>query len=59
MTPVAGLIVVGPSIEVKTVEGDALHANSYGWNSGADIAVEAVLVHPEILGRIAEAYKSR
>lgn len=58
MTPVAGLIVVGPGIEVKTIEGDALHANSYGWNLGADIAVEAVLVHPEISGGIAEPYKS-
>lgn len=58
MTPVAGLILVGPGIEVKTIEGDALHANSYRWNSGTDIAVEAVLVHPEILGRIAKAYKS-
>jgi hypothetical protein len=59
MTPVAGLILVGPGIEVKTVEGDALHANSYRLNSRTDIAVEPVLVHPEILGRIAEAYESR
>jgi len=59
MTPVAGLILVGPGIEVKTVEGHALHANSYRWNSGTDIAVEAVLVHPEIIGRIAKSYKSR
>jgi hypothetical protein len=41
-------MVVGPCIEVKAVEGDAL--GSY-WDDGyprTDLAVEAVLVHAEI-----------
>jgi hypothetical protein len=59
MTPVAGLIVVRPGIEVNTVEGDALHADPDGGNSGPYVAVESVLVHPEIRGRVPQADEAR
>ena len=55
MTPVAGLIVIRPGIKVKTIEGNTLHADTYHWNAGAHIAIEAVLVHAEIRRRIAQA----
>jgi hypothetical protein len=46
--PVAALIVVGPGIEVKPVESDALRAD---WNHGQErtnLAIESILVHSEI-----------
>jgi hypothetical protein len=41
-------MLVGPRIEVKTVEGHTLSADRYDGHAGAHFAVEAVLVHAEI-----------
>jgi hypothetical protein len=57
--PVAALIVVGPGIEVKPVEGDALRAD---WDRGeerANIAIEAIFVHAEIRWRVAQSDEAR
>src|SRR5262245_34732268 len=54
MAPVAALIVVRPCIEVNAIEGDALDADAEGEDAGADFAVEAVLVHAEIGGCVAQ-----
>jgi len=57
--PVAALIVVGPSVEVKAVKSDALRAD---WNHGKQrthLAIEAILVHSEISGCVAQADKTR
>jgi hypothetical protein len=57
--PVAALIVVGPGIEVKPVEGDSLRAD---WDRGEErtnVAIEAILVHAEIGWCVAQADKTR
>jgi hypothetical protein len=57
--PVAALIVVGPGIEVKPVEGDPLRAD---WDHGEErtnIAIEAILVHAEIGWCVAQADEAR
>jgi len=57
--PVAALIVVGPGVEVKAVKSDPLRAD---WNHGkqrANLAIEAILVHSEIGGGVAQADKTR
>ena len=57
--PVAALIVVGPGIEVKTVESDSLRADwdcRQGWTN---VAIEAIFVHAEIGGRVAQADEAR
>lgn len=59
MAPVAGLIVVRPRVQIKTIKRDSLHANANDWHAGSHLAIEAVLVHSEIRGRIAESYESR
>ena len=55
MAPVAALIVVRPCIEVNAVEGDSLDANAQSEDARADFAVEAVLVHAEIGGGVAQS----
>jgi hypothetical protein len=55
MAPVAALIVVRPCIEVNAVEGDSLNADAQGEDARPHFAVEAVLVHAEIGGRIAQS----
>jgi hypothetical protein len=57
--PVAALIVVGPGIEVKAVEGDALDADRDHGKQRADLAIEAILVHSEIGRGVAQADKTR
>ena len=57
--PIAALIVVGPGIEVKAVKGDPLRAD---WDHGkqrTNLAIEAILVHSEICGGVAQADKTR
>jgi hypothetical protein len=57
--PVAALIVVGPGIEVKTVERDSLRAD---WNcreGWTNIAIEAIFVHAEIRWSVAHANEAR
>jgi hypothetical protein len=55
MAPVAALIVVRPCIEVNAVEGDSLNANAKGEDARAHFPVEAVLVHAEIGGGVAQS----
>lgn len=59
MAPVAALIVVRPCIEVNAIEGDALDANAQGEDARPHFAVEAVLVHAEIGGGVAQANEAR
>ena len=57
--PVAALIVVGPGIEVKAVEGDPLRADADYGEERTDVAVEAIFVHAEIRRRVAQPDKTR
>ena len=57
--PVAALIVVGPGIEVKPVEGDALRADGDHGEERTNVAIEAILVHAEIGGRVAQPDEAR
>ena len=59
MAPVAALIVVRPCIEVNAIEGDSLDADAESEDDGAHFAVEAVLVHAEIGGCVAQSDKAR
>jgi len=47
-TPVAGLIVVHPSVQIKPVETDSLPANGDLSEEGSDLGVKAVPVHSQI-----------
>ena len=58
MAPVAALIVVRPCIEVNAVEGDSLNADAQGEDARPHFAVEAVLVHAEVGGGVAQADES-
>ena len=55
MAPVAALIVVRPRIEVNAVEGDSLNADAKGEYVRPHFPVEAVLVHAEIGGGVAQS----
>ena|SRR5215510_8398920 len=55
MAPVAALIVVRPCIEVNAIEGDSLDADAQGEHARPHFAVEAVLVHAEIGGGVAQS----
>ena len=55
MAPVAALIVVRPCIEVNAVEGDSLDADAEREDAGAHFAVEAVFVHAEVGGCVAQS----
>ena len=57
--PVAALIIVGPGIEVKPVKSDPLRADRDHLEERANVAIEAIFVHPEIQRRIAEANETR
>ena len=59
MAPVAALIVVRPCIEVNAIEGDSLDADAESEDARTHFAVEAVLVHAEIGGRVAQADEAR
>ena len=54
MAPVAALIVIRPCIEVNAVEGDSLDADAKGEDVRAHFPVEAVLVHAEVGGGVAQ-----
>jgi hypothetical protein len=51
-------MLVGPRIEVKAIEGDALDSDRNDGHTRAHLAVEAVLVHAEIPRRFPESYES-
>jgi len=57
--PVAALIVVGPGIEVKTVESDSLRADWDCHEGWTNVAIEAIFVHAEIPGSVAQANEAR
>jgi hypothetical protein len=57
--PVAALIVVGPAIEVKTVKGDSLRPDRNHGKKRTNLAIEAILVHAEIGGRVAQPDEAR
>ena len=57
--PVAAFIVDGPGIEVKTVESDSLCADRNLGKKRTNLAVEAILVHAEIGGRVAQPDEAR
>lgn len=59
MAPVAALIVVRPCIEVNAIEGDSLDADAEGKDAGAHFAIEAVLVHAEVRGCVAQSNEAR
>lgn len=54
----ADLIVIRPSIEVKSVERYALCTNGNGCQRRANLGVESVAVHAEIARGIPEADKA-
>ena len=58
-TPVAVLILVRPSVEVNAIECDALRADGNHRDVRTHVAIEAVLVHAEVLRRIAQANETR
>jgi hypothetical protein len=51
-------MLVGPRIEVKAIEGHALDSDRNDDYTGAHLAVEAVLVHPEVSRRIPQSDES-
>ena len=57
--PVAALIVVGPGIEVKPVEGDPLRADRNRGEQRTNSAIEAIFVHAEIRRGVAQADETR
>jgi hypothetical protein len=57
--PVAALIVVGPGIEVKAVEGDTLRADGDHGEERTHVAIEAIFVHAEIGRRVAQSDEAR
>jgi hypothetical protein len=57
--PVAALIVVGPGIEVKPVESNSLRPDRNHGKKRTDLAIEAILVHAEIGGRVAQPDEAR
>jgi len=59
VAPVAFEIILRPLIQFKPVERNTLCADSHESNSGAHLAVEAVLVHAEIAWGIAQPDKPR
>lgn len=52
-------MVVGPRIEVKAIEGDALRSYRDDGYLRTDFAVEAVLVHAEVHGCVTKPNESR
>ena len=57
--PVATLIVVCPAVKVKAIKGDSLHADAKLDECGTHLAIEAILVHAEETGRVAQTDKAR
>jgi hypothetical protein len=47
-TPVAGLILIHPGVEIKPVEGNSLFSDADFHQMRADFSVETVLIHSEI-----------
>ena len=45
-------MLVRPRVQVNTVKGNSLHANSNSEDVWSDFAIEAVLVHAQVTRRI-------
>lgn len=58
-TPFAAEVSIGPGVQFKTVKSDALLPHAPFVQLRADFAVEAVLVHAEVGGRIPQANDAR
>lgn len=58
-TPFATEVSIGPGVQFKTVEGDALLAHAFFMQVWAYFAVEAVLVHAEISRCVPQANDPR
>ena len=43
---------IGPRVQVNTVKGDTLRANSNNGDVRPDFAIEAILVHAQVARRI-------
>jgi hypothetical protein len=52
-------MVLCPSIEIKAIEGDALRADRNLGQVQPNRRIEAVFVHPEIGGRVAQTDQAR
>lgn len=52
-------MVLGPGIEVKSVESDPLIANGYFSEIGPDFTIESVAVHAQIERRIPQPNQAR
>lgn len=57
-TPVAGLMLLYPCVEFKTVERDALHPDRDHRKPRPDLGVEPVAVHAEVGGGVAQAQQA-
>lgn len=51
--------MIYPGVQFKSVEGDALPPDANFYEIRAYLGVEAIAVHAEVTGRIAEADQSR
>jgi hypothetical protein len=58
MAPVAALILIRPRIEVNAVESDSLDTNGDSGNARPHVAIEAVLIHTEVEGRIPKSQEA-
>ena len=57
--PVAALIFIGPGIEVKPVKRDSLRPDRNHGKKRTNLAIETILVHAEIGGRVAQPNEAR
>lgn len=51
-------MVIGPSVQVKPVEGDALIADGNLGEKGAHLGVEAIPIHAQVERCVPEANES-
>ncbi|MFB3088406.1 MAG: hypothetical protein ACE10E_08880 [Acidiferrobacterales bacterium] len=57
-TPVAGLILIHPGIQVKAIEGNALFADRDFSELGPYLGIEPIAVHAEIVRRVSQAQET-
>ena len=58
-TLVAGFILIHPSVQFKSVEGNALTADPNFADQWPHVCIEPVPIHAEIAGRIAQPQEAR
>jgi len=59
VAPVATEIILRPRIKFKPIECDSLCADRHEFKRRAHLAVKAVLVHAQVMRRIAQANEPR